>query len=248
MSRFEYYQQCPRCLERGRDSRGDNLAVYSDGGKHCFSCNLHVFPKHYKPVKEKEILNAKVLPADFSREVPSHALQWLLQYNLPFSYWNPFIGWSERDERLVFTVGTGPEFSIGRFLHPPHTPYKDGAKQPRKWWVWGNSHRTPHIIGDTSKASQIVLVEDIISAHKVGQRVPSVCLFGTSVFPSCIPVLRFLKLPIVMWLDKDQEGTLQRKCNTLASMTNLPVRYITTKDDPKLHSVNQIEGVLNAIK
>lgn len=180
-----------------------------------------------------------MLPSDFSREVPSHALQWLLQYGLPFSYWSPFIGWSEKDQRLVFFVGTGPEFSIGRFL--PRQPVE---KSPRKWFVWGNSHKTPHIIGNTHEASQIVLVEDLISAHKVGQRVPSLCLFGTSVFPSCIPVLRFLKLPIVMWLDKDQEGTLQRKCNTLASMTNLPVRYVTTKDDPKLHSVKQIEEVL----
>lgn len=32
-------EPCPRCRKLGRDSKGDNLAVYSDGGTWCFACN-----------------------------------------------------------------------------------------------------------------------------------------------------------------------------------------------------------------
>jgi twinkle protein len=34
-------EQCPSCDKNGRDKHKDNLVVYGDGGKHCFSCNYH---------------------------------------------------------------------------------------------------------------------------------------------------------------------------------------------------------------
>lgn len=241
MARFEYYEQCPKCLERGKDSRGDNCAVYSDGGRHCFSCGFHTFPKHYTPrIQEKERLNATVLPSDFTREVPAHALKWLLQYRLPYSYWKPFIGWSEKDMRLVFTVGEGPDFSIGRYCGEPD-------KEKRKWFVWGNCHQSPHILGDYQKdeASCIVLVEDLISAHKIASTgIPCLPLFGTKIFTSCIPVLRHIGLPIVLWLDKDQENILARKCQWLSVVTGQRVSYRVTALDPKCLTKEQINEAL----
>lgn len=32
-------EPCPKCREKGLDRTGDNLKVYSNGGKYCFSCN-----------------------------------------------------------------------------------------------------------------------------------------------------------------------------------------------------------------
>ena len=32
---------CPRCRTSGNDTRGDNLAIYSDGHVHCFCCGYH---------------------------------------------------------------------------------------------------------------------------------------------------------------------------------------------------------------
>lgn len=34
-------EPCPKCRENGRDSSGDNLVRYPDGGGHCFSCGYH---------------------------------------------------------------------------------------------------------------------------------------------------------------------------------------------------------------
>jgi hypothetical protein len=247
VARFEHYEQCPRCVARGKDSRGDNCAVYSDGGKHCFSCGFHAFPKHYTPrVQEKERLNASVLPTDFTREVPTHALKWLLQYELPYSYWKPFIGWGEKDMRLVFPVGDGPSFSIGRYI--PDEKLSSTGQPPYKWFVWGDCHRAPHILGDYQKdeGSCIVLVEDLISAHKVASSgFPSIALFGTKIFDACIPVLRHIGLQVVLWLDKDQEGTLAKKCQWLSVVTGLPVRYVTTTLDPKCLTQQTIKGILN---
>ena len=37
MGKFLGYEACPKCRDRGADRRGDNLAIYSDGGRHCFA-------------------------------------------------------------------------------------------------------------------------------------------------------------------------------------------------------------------
>lgn len=34
-------EQCPSCVNEGRDAKGDNLARYADGHAHCFACDYH---------------------------------------------------------------------------------------------------------------------------------------------------------------------------------------------------------------
>jgi len=250
VSKFLHYSACPKCQDRGRDSRGDNLGNYADGSQHCWACNYHNFPKHYvKPTIPDENKTSAVLPSDWSREVPAIAWQWLLQYGLSYSYWKDKVGWGEKDSRLVFPVGAGPEFSIGRYIERPDLAVASTVdhvhRKPRKWFVWGESHKAPHIFGDYGKAKQVVLVEDLISAHKVGAITCCIPLFGTEAFNSLIPVLRHIGLPVVLWLDKDQEGTLQKKCNRLAALTGLSVSYRVTTLDPKILSSVKIGEVLN---
>lgn len=35
-------EQCPKCASKGLDNSKDNLAVYSNGGRHCFSCGFTI--------------------------------------------------------------------------------------------------------------------------------------------------------------------------------------------------------------
>ncbi len=255
MSHFSHYEACPKCTDKGRDNRRDNLARYKDGSGHCFSCGHHMFTKHYIKHEVKEEINVKSLPADFSREIPARAWQWLLQYGLGYKYWQPHVGWSEKDSRLVFTVAG--EFSIGRYIPGPEVsvaiPESESAQRsgsakddhkPRKWHFWGDGHKTPHVLGDYLQSKRVVLVEDIVSAHKVGKVSSSICLFGTNIFPGCIPVLRHIGLPITIWLDQDQQGTVQKKAANLSVLTGLPVSYTFTELDPKCLSFEQIEKVL----
>lgn len=58
MALFKFKSQCPKCVEKGGDSSRDNLANYSDGGKHCFSCGYHVHgDENYIPDEEEEVLD-----------------------------------------------------------------------------------------------------------------------------------------------------------------------------------------------
>ena len=241
------YQPCPKCRENGRDNRGDNLVSYSDGGAHCFSCGYHIHPKHYIP-KTQTIEHKTLLPRDFTREVPAAALRWLLQYGLPYTYWKDQIGFSPKEERLVFLVGKPLQFSIGRYVG-------NAEVKPRKWYVWGDSHRHCEVVrprdcevvvGNTNSDTRprsVVLVEDLISAHKIatsGSSVAAIPLFGVEIHKPHLYYLMQEADNVVMWLDQDQAGSIMRKAAHLQGLLNVPVSVVSSTKDPKELSFNEI--------
>lgn len=233
-----FNEPCPKCRANGRDNRGDNAVVWPDGGKHCFSCGWHQFPKHYV-AKVKENNEPKALcPIDFSKDIPAHAWSWLLQFGLPWSYWQESVGWSEKEQRLVFKLCSEGllRFSIGRYL---------GSEKQRKWYVWGDSHKHCQVYGE---GSTVVLVEDLISAAKVGASgFLAVPLFGVNWHPCHLHYLLGHDGPVVLWLDKDQEQQSRAKALRLGSIINKQVSVVTTDTDPKLLSFKQIGEYLNGI-
>ena len=244
--RVEHYEQCPRCDAIGRDTRRDNVGVYSDGSKHCFSCGWHKFPIGFRKVNKDLNVSKSLLPADFTWEVPSRAWQWVIQYGLPISYWQPFTGYSPAEERLVFRVGESSGrpslvFSIGRHI--------GGNTNVRKWYVWGDPHKHCEVVAACSQPSTevVVLVEDLISAHKVANaNYTAIPLFGTRLHPCHLyylnhsPNLR----TVTLWLDKDQELRVKREALRLESLINKPVRVVTTIEDPKAISFVDIANIL----
>jgi hypothetical protein len=245
MARFVRYDRCPSCVERGNDTRGDNLGVYDDGGSHCFSCGYHRFPRGYWPHRVDDDVkeNAALLPFDFTREVPTTAWKWLLQYGLPYSYWKAHCGYSPKDQRLVFTVGTPLQFSIGRYVGEP----TDGQRVPRKWHCYGDSHKYTEVV-NRGASENVALVEDLISAHKIAAAgYTAVPLFGTRIHPCHLYYLRGVEGSITLWLDKDQEGLVKKQASWLQMMTGKPVKVLTTDKDPKTYSVEKIKELLNDV-
>lgn len=257
MGKFLRYEGCPRCKDRGRDTSSDNLAVYSDGSKHCFAnCGYHVFPKRLVRVENanesNRTENKRILPNDFTREVPARAWQWLLQYGLSLRYWQKYCGYSEKDQRLIFTVGEPTEFSIGRWIGDGEEVRREEGSvvshmggSRRKWFAYGDMHKTAHVFGTPETSECIVLVEDIVSAHKVSQVAACIPLFGTNIFQSVISVLRLYRKPVILWLDNDQKQYLIKRSNRLSVLTGCEVNYRITEKDPKAYSINQIEEILN---
>lgn len=232
------YEPCPKCVGSGRDRAGDNFGRYSDSSGHCFSCGYHEFPKHYYKFMEKEQVKDEekaVLPSDFTREVPAEGWKWLLQYGLPYSYWKKYVGYSPSHNRLVLTFGEPVKFSIGRALE----------KDKRKWRFWGDGHKHVELIGKNDRLyDPTVLVEDLISAHKVGQVTPALCLFGTHIHDLALKLLIQEKRPVIVWLDADQYTLLPAKLNRLQTFLDHPVRMIHTEKDPKDYSLDEIKEYL----
>lgn len=224
------YEPCPKCRAKGNDNAGDNLVYWPDGSAHCFSCGYHIHPKHYIPKVVENNVPKSLCPVDFTREVPTEYLKWLLQFGLPWSYWKESIGYSPSEERLIFRVeynGT-LAFSIGRY-----TGVADPA--PRKWYTWGDPHKHCHVVRPTGEgqSNSIVLVEDLISAHKVGQVATCIPLFGTRWHPCHLYYLINEAKPVILWLDKDQANTVKGKALQLEQLLNQPVTVVSTDKDPK---------------
>lgn len=81
MALFKFKSQCPKCVEKGGDKSKDNLANYSDGGKHCFSCGYHVHgDEDYIATEEEEVLTEIKEMSDESKkrikEGTTHKLTW----------------------------------------------------------------------------------------------------------------------------------------------------------------------------
>ena len=237
MAKFLKYEQCPKCASEGRDKSSDNLGVYSDNSAHCFSCGYHRFPPfNPKFVKEEKVNHEKekaVLPSDFTREVPAEGWRWLLQYGLPYSYWKKYTGYSPKENRLILTFGEPIRFSIGRAL----------SVDKRKWKFYGDGHGYVETIS-TDLSKEVVLVEDLISAHKVAQVTSCICLFGTHIHDNVIKELNKLKRPIVLWLDADQYSLLAKKIAKLQTLVNWPVQYVFTPKDPKEYTSDEIRSLL----
>lgn len=222
---------CPKCREKFRDNRGDNLIMYADGGYHCFSCSYHIHAKTYIRKQPNVNENKTMLPSDCTREVPTKAWKWLLQYGLGYRYWQEYCSYSEKDERLVFRLETGN--GVGRY-------FGDDPKA-RKWYAYGDLHKQAILFGSYQDAPRVTLVEDLISAHKVSQVGPCIPLFGTEVSPSVVATLNHIKLPVRFWLDHDQMGNIVHKTVRLSNLINQPVDYIFTNADPKACSLERIK-------
>lgn len=250
MSKFVSLEQCPRCAENGRDRHKDNLGVYSDGGKHCFSCGFHVNPKfqaslqgQLKHLIERPIddYQKAVLPSDFQRQIPANGWKWLLQYQLPMSYWQAYCGYSPAQERLIFTVGNPTRFSIGRAISG-----FSRAVGATKWKVYGDKSSYVEVVSE-HLSEQVVLVEDIISAHKLGTITSSIPLFGTIIGDNVVKKLQELKRPVRLWLDQDQYSLLPKKIGRLQALLGVPVSHVTTRKDPKGYSTDELKEILTWI-
>lgn len=264
MGTFVNHEACPSCREQGKDRQGNNLGVYSDGGAYCFSCGFTRRATHYSPIIKERKQHDPLLPADYTREIPPQVWTWLLQFGLPPGYWEEQVGYSANHQRLIFSVGESPQavsFYTGRYTgeiddRPTSSSGSlSSSRKPAKWHHYGNPHLRPTLYGNPFEAKECVLVEDLISAHKIAfsphggsksQEARVVApLFGTRVVDEFIPVLRHLQMPVCMWLDKDQEQHAAKRAKRLSILLQQPVRYVFTEADPKSLSFSRIQEVLD---
>jgi len=198
------------------------------------------------PIVKEERVEKDTLPRDFTREVPAQAWKWLLQYGLPYSYWKPYTGYSPAEERLILTVGDPIRFSIGRYVGSNPADKAREERGFRKWKLFGDRGRHVELLENKAPGSDegVVLVEDLISGHKVAQVMDCIPLFGTQISYPVLQKLGSLKRPVTLWLDEDQYGVLPLKINRLQTVLDLPVRFIRKRKDPKEYTTDEIKEIL----
>lgn len=94
-----------------------------------------------------------------------------------------------------------------------------------------------------------VLVEDILSAFRVGQTgvAQGVAILGTALTDKVLARLIDAKRPVTVWLDPDGPGReAARGIVRRLSLVGLRHRQIITRRDPKLLSKGEITSLLTA--
>lgn len=239
------HTQCPKCRSNGHDRSGDNLAVYSDGSKYCFRCGYMETASGIQRIRNEDagsIGNTHheiTLPRDVDTTIPERGRGFLRDFALTEQdVKNNMILWSDYYQRLIFPY-FGDDGLVGwqgRYL---------GTGEKAKWFSQGDLKNVLHVVGN-KLAKACVLVEDIISAIKVGHNthVCAVPLFG-----SHVSMTKFLQLKkkygtVYIWLDKDVQ-TKAVKYAANGRVLGMDVRNIITDNDPKSYTDSQIEEILH---
>lgn len=116
-------------------------------------------------------------------------------------------------------------------------------------------------VGDYLNSNKIILVEDYISAIRVGEVENCICLFGTSLNKNLLEYLISHYAEINIWLDPDEAGQknskkiitqlekaikLSMKIHAFSIREQKTIKIINSKEDPKCYSNEEIRRILNA--
>jgi len=235
-------EQCPKCASIGKDRSQDNLAVYPDGSKYCFSCGYFEYNNNisYKINPNTKIQKAFMsLPSDITTKFPNEVNEYLFNNNIyPYDISYNFIHWSPSEERICFPIFVDGEYIgwQGRSL----------TRKP-KWYSKGIDDKLIYLTNNTS--STVVLVEDIISAINVGKQSYSCCcLFGSNLTLSRMQALSLIgKDKFILWLDKDKESESMKRAEELRYL-GFNCYSLTTDKDPKYYSQEDILNLLTNYK
>jgi hypothetical protein len=214
---------CPQCRKIGKDTKGDNLAVYPDGGKFCFACGYtERSSKYVPPVSEAE------MPIFRAGEIPPKLQLYLEQY-LTASEIRQHFTYDTLRQRIVLK-DTLPEFYWGRDGHGGRTKVFTQGEVPF------------HVFGKESDT--LVVVEDPISAIAVGRVYSSLPLFGAYLHPRWYSKLIFTGCTrLVFWLDNDKS---KESLSLALSFRHLfETQYIITEKDPKCYVPEEVGLIVN---
>lgn len=221
------YTRCPRCADRGKDKKGSNLGVYSDGHSFCYACKLYIKGDRLYALKNPIVEKVKhevTLPSDVDVCYPREAIEWIEQYELDRNdlLLNNVL-WSESYNRLIFPIYDGDRLIawIGRYF---------GKENKSKWFSKGDMQSIYHVLGE---GDSLTLVEDVVSAIKLSKTTATMPIFGCVIGLGRWNRLKLLDYNIYnIWLDPDkrkQSMIESRLANSLGLNTNV----IFSENDPK---------------
>lgn len=180
------------------------------------------------------------LPSDFSNNLPSAGRQWLDKYQITEQERTQFnIGYSERYHRVILPVYRDEQLVYwqGRYLKQPT------KENPKYLNVRNKGAKNVFFKRCNTGCDSICVVEDILSAIKVGRVTNSLAILGSYFSKEIINELKSFK-HIYIWLDEDKYFTAVKAGKKLNAILNVPIKIIHTTLDPKEYNEQQIKETL----
>lgn len=254
-------EPCPKCREKGRDRRGNNLQRWPDGHAHCFACTYHEFNMQgtvgymgnileVEQLKKNKMFEAPdlKLPDDATTSIDAVALIWLAKYDIELNEVEQYdFRWSPSKKMLIF-----PFYANEYEDH--HHEGKLMGWQGRSFNL--NSQMQYYKVGgfidfynvlnfEGGKGDELIIVEDYISAIKVARQFTTMALLGSQMSTPRMNGLKKWTQHLTFWLDEDKAdkaGELVR----VATMLGFHAKYVITKHDPKAYDNATIEDILSS--
>lgn len=249
---FVQHEPCSKCGSR------DNFARYNDGGGFCFGCSYYERATHAPwsshgavPLTDESIKwqerAVKPLPEDLNHEFSKEAVEWLSRFHVdvPTAIRNG-LEFSPSRNAIVFKLG----------------PQLWQARHFSGWWFdkFGKCYTSGDVneclyiyfIGSLVSTAgnsipeilPLVIVEDPVSALRIGALRPSMPLLGSHLATSRLNAIARLYDGLVVWLDSDKYKEAQ-KIAERARLLGLSTRVIWTELDPKGYTDEQLMEYLN---
>lgn len=243
---------CPNC-HRGQSTHC--FAIY-DNGEKCWSCG------HYKAYGVNPFANRSTTVSKRTFEMPTgttnlnnfslDCLDYLFSSYMTQELINEYqimhvAGENGRQPSLIFPVIEDKTIVSCQQRYFPS----------KKILTYGNKQSTLRI--NKHKTETVVLVEDFISAVRVGQVENSLCLAGTSLNYTQLDYVLDNFSNIVLWLDGDKAGQesaskIIKKLQYVLKITtdwrrldkNYSITSVNTSKDPKHYSTKEIRNILHA--
>jgi len=199
--------------------------------------------RHREELKTRQSRDV-FLPSDFTLDIPKHAMQWFLKAGIsPEVARKDGLGYSPTLDRICMPVWSksGELIAVqNRAVQPNQRPKYLNPTGPhiRSALYW--SEPPEEIAGREG-----VIVEDRLSAIKVGQIMPTVCLLGTTMTDErVVQIAKHLDTAYV-WLDPDAGGDKAlRKVKRQLQMQGVKVKLVVSEKDPKYYTRAEIKDYL----
>jgi hypothetical protein len=236
--RFSHHEPCPRCGSR------DNLGRWEDGHAWCFGCRYSEPPRrslsNVRPTEANNNYNDPLFHDDPpSFHLPPHAVAWLKKYGITDKEIEQRrIKKKQKKPRLVLPFVEGGEvvFFQGRY-------FGSNPKEPR-FRTFGRRKQF-HVFDDHGDSATLVLVEDYISAIKVGRVAAAYPILGAHVPEDVLDRCRKRFERFGIWLDADK--TKEASKAVLRGLARgLDIFRITTPKDPKEYNEKEIYSFINS--
>lgn len=248
MSKFLHHEGCPDCLSNGKDRDQNNLGVWDDGHKWCFSCGYHSIPKkdnNYVRQKlttdAKEISGISVnLPSDAGRDLALEAVIWIRKYDLTIEdvRLHNFL-WSQSRRILVMPVY---EKHTRKPLYWQGKHFNEEIAAKMKYQTFGAPGDHIEEVGNR-EGETIVLVEDKLSAIKVARVNTAMPLYGSNLNLKQAIMLAARYQQCVIWLDRDKlSASIEMK--DWLSVYFEHVKIVSTERDPKEYDEQNIQNAI----
>lgn len=182
------------------------------------------------------------LPRDYSVCIPSAGLSWLYKYGITDEEISKYhFGYSERMKRLILPVYN----QKGELVYWQGRNLGKVTKENPKYINVRSSKDALFFVRHERNDERIVLVEDILSACKVGRVTNCLALLGSYVSNN---LLSFLKDygRIFVWLDEDKRFESIKYSSRVKLLTGKDCSSIITELDPKELSEEVIKNILTS--